>query len=62
VGLSNRKTRTSSFDGEITTAEDLPRFAAVDAEARSRQADWDAQALEYRAKCPQSDHTRCLSH
>ncbi|MFE9432362.1 hypothetical protein ACFYNA_15390 [Streptomyces sp. NPDC006640] len=62
MGLFSRKTPASSFDGEITTAEDLPRFEAVDTRASRRQTDWDAQALEYRAKCPQDDHTRCLSH
>jgi hypothetical protein len=62
MGWFSSKSEPSSGDSNITTAEDLPRFAAVDAEARRRQADWDAQALKYRAKCSQSDHTRCLSH
>ncbi|MFE2832212.1 hypothetical protein ACFXI6_14360 [Streptomyces mirabilis] len=62
MGWFSNKSKPSGGDSNITTAEDLPRFAAQDAEARRRGAEWDAMALEYRAKCPQNDHTRCLSH
>lgn len=38
------------------------RNADLQGEAERSQRDWDARVWEYRGKCPQSDHSRCLSH